>query len=323
MSSEVVVRRTLAFQFPDDAVQPTQVDMVRFIKSLKSDPRLMDTAYKVSDEKAVFIRFKNEEAMKFTLENNEERLPFHYNNGKTVMVHMSIAGNTRYVRIFDLPPEIPDSDLRSVMTRFGIVKRIVRERFPAEYQLDMFNGIRGLHMEVEKEIPKVLFFRNHKGTVHYDGIKLRCFACKSDSHLKKACPIVRDRRNAATKQADLEDSTPESDTGRKEEAIGTAAAVSNTSKRKSAKPTRLQDTKQRPSDSAAESSDRKNGSSSTPGEREIVPASLSSKIRCRIASYYWIQDEDERQQLIAEDKMRIAEAMNTTKDKIDFFIDSL
>ncbi|XP_062714375.1 uncharacterized protein LOC134291096 [Aedes albopictus] len=279
MSSEDVVRHTLACQFPDDAAQPTQVDMVRFIKSLKNDQRLMDTAYKVSDEKAVFIRFKNEKAMKFTLENNEELLPFVYNNGKKVMIQLSIAGNTRYVRIFDLPPEIPDTDLCSVMTKFGKVKRIVRERFPAEYQLDMFNGIRGLHMEVEKEIPKVLYFRNHKGTIHYDGIKLRCFACKSDTHLKNACPIVRSRQSAANKQQtplldDLEDSTPENNSEGKQDTVGMAAVESDRSKQKGMEATLLPDTKQRPSDSAAKPSHKEKANRSQSSESGIVPVSL-------------------------------------------------
>ena len=183
-------------------------------------------------------------------------------------------------------------------------------------------------MEVEKEIPKVLYFRNHKGTIHYDGIKLRCFACKSDTHLKKACPIIRGRQSAANKQQtplldDLEDSTPENNSEGKEDTVGVAAVESDCSKQKGMEATLLPDTKQRPSDSAAKPSYKEKANSSQSSESGIVPVSLSSKVRCRVASYYWIDDENERRLLIAEDKERIAKAMNTSMDKIDFFMDSL
>lgn len=55
--------------------------------------------------------------MLFSLEHNPDTLPFHYTDGKTVSVRISVAGgNARYVRVFDLPPEIPDSDVSSVLS---------------------------------------------------------------------------------------------------------------------------------------------------------------------------------------------------------------
>lgn len=200
MASAVTVKTTLAFLFPADAAQPAVADMVRFVKSYNGDKTSMEAAYKISDDKSVFIRFRSAEAMHFVLANNGELLPFCYTNGKKVMVRMLVAGNTRYVRIFNLPPEVPDADLVSVMEKYGKVKRTVRERFPAEFQLEMFTGVRGLYMDIETEIPDILYFRNWKGTIYYNGINQKCFTCKSNTHLKRLCPIVRERESATSER---------------------------------------------------------------------------------------------------------------------------
>lgn len=65
------------------------------------------------------------------------------------------------------------------------MKRTIRERFPAvQYQHDMFTGVSGVYMVVEKEIPEDLYFRNRKGKIHYEGIKPKCIVGKLDTHIK-------------------------------------------------------------------------------------------------------------------------------------------
>ena len=86
--------------------------------------------------------------MNYAVTHNPEQLSFHYANGKTVQVRMSVAGgNVQYVRIFDLPPEVPDKDVSLVLGKYGKVKRVIREKFPAELGLDMFTGVRGIYMD--------------------------------------------------------------------------------------------------------------------------------------------------------------------------------
>ncbi|XP_062703960.1 uncharacterized protein LOC134286364 [Aedes albopictus] len=130
--------------------------------------------------------------MRFVLENNSCELPFYYTNGERVMVQMSVAaGNTRYIRVFDLPPEVTDAELSAVLGVYGTVKRVVRERFPADSGLNMFSGVRGLYVDIKKEIPEALIFCGRKGRIYFDGMKPKCYLCKSETHLKKACPNKR------------------------------------------------------------------------------------------------------------------------------------
>lgn len=184
-----LVKNTLVFSFPPGAPGPSLVEMARFAKSLDGDLDSMETMYKVSEERCVFVKFKSVGAMKEAREQNPEILPFRYSNGNKVEVKMDIAGNyAKYVRIFDLPPEVPDSEITAVLGKYGSVKRLVREKFPAELELNMFTGVRGVYIEVKKEIPASLFFLNRRGRIFYDGLKQKCFICKQEGHLKVDCP---------------------------------------------------------------------------------------------------------------------------------------
>lgn len=112
---------------------------------------------------------------------------------------MSVAGGCiRYVRIFDLPPELSDLDVSLILGKYGTVKRMVREKFPAELELDLFTGVRGVYMDIKKEIPASLYFLHRRGRIYYDGLKQRCYLCKQEGHLKAICP-----QNAARRETDV------------------------------------------------------------------------------------------------------------------------
>lgn len=196
---ESVVTNTLAFAFPDNAAQPTLMEMVRFVKGLTGDHRKMDTAYKNAEERTVYIKYKTEEDMKEALSKNQKKQKFHYSNGINVDVYMSVAGsNTQYIRIFDLPPEVSDFDLCTELTQYGKIKRCIREKYPPEFQLNLYTGVRGVYMDVEKEIPSVIYIHSRRGRVFYTGNKLKCFSCGQEGHHKNACELrkTNETRNA-------------------------------------------------------------------------------------------------------------------------------
>lgn len=184
-----MIRNTLVFRFPQGASNPSLVEMARFIKAFDADKETMETSYKISDERCFCIKFKTERAMKDALLQNPEYHLFQYSNGSSAEVRMGVMGGCqRYVRVFDLPPEVPDLDIALVLGKYGVVKRTVREKFPAELELDLFSGIRGVYMDIKKEIPAALYFLNRKGRIYYDGLKQKCFQCKKEGHLKVDCP---------------------------------------------------------------------------------------------------------------------------------------
>lgn len=194
-----LVKNTLMFKFPEGAPGPTVVEMARFVKAFDADKFTMESSYKISEERCFCIKFMNERSMKDALMQNTENHVFQYSSGETVEIKMSIAGGcSKYIRIFDLPPEVPDQELATVLGRYGTVRRMVREKFPAQLELDLTTGVRGVHIEIKKEIPATLFFLNRRGRIYYEGVKHKCFLCKEEGHLKAECP-----RNTANKARNL------------------------------------------------------------------------------------------------------------------------
>lgn len=191
-----LVKNTLMFRFPDGAAGPSVVEIARFVKAFDADKFTMECSYKISEERCICIKFMNERTMKDALMQNSEDHVFEYSNGEKVQIKMSVAGGcSKYIRIFDLPPEVPDQDIAAVLGKYGVVRRMVREKFPAQLELDLTTGVRGVHIEIKKEIPATLFFLNRRGRIYYEGVKHKCFLCKAEGHLKAECP-----RNAANQK---------------------------------------------------------------------------------------------------------------------------
>lgn len=117
---------------------------------------------------------------------------------------MAIVGESmRYVRVFDLPPELPDDKLEGVLREFGRIERVVREKFPPNLGLDhMFTGVRGVYMDVKKDIPPSIDIAGRKAKIFYDGLRDTCFLCQTVGHRRNSCPQrkSRDRKQEESKQ---------------------------------------------------------------------------------------------------------------------------
>lgn len=208
-----LVKNTLAFWFPPGAPSPSLVEVARFVKELDADLDSMETSYKLSEERCLCVKFKSYSAMKEALEQNPEIRVFRYSKGERVEVKMTVAGScARYVRIFDLHPEIPDSEVSALLSKYGEVKRMVREKFPADLGLNMFTGVRGVYLEVKKEVPSALYVRNRKARIYYEGLKRKCFLCKEEGHLKADCPQKGNKGASSSVQSDTGDLLESRDT---------------------------------------------------------------------------------------------------------------
>lgn len=187
----IEVVNTAQFRFPPGSARPSWEEIANFVKQLDTDPLDMETVYKTSRDRSLFVKFTSQEAMRESLKNNSEPRTFTYANGESVVVvRMCCAGtNMHYVRVFDLPPEVGDYNLAQVLGSYGIVDRVLREKFPSDSGLDhLYTGARGVHIDVKKRIPPAVDVLNMKARVFYSELSDTCFLCHAVRHRRDTCP---------------------------------------------------------------------------------------------------------------------------------------
>lgn len=185
-----VRKNTLKLCFESGAKIPSHLEVLRFVTGhLDLSAADLHSVYKDENDGLFFIKFLDDGKFNEFCNHVEEAYAFKYDDGSRTPVTLAMASRIfRYVRIFNLPPEIDDKAIALVLGQFGTVRQQVRERYPAEYNLSVFSGVRGVHMEIAKEIPANIFIGHFRARIYYDGLKNRCFYCKEEGHLKANCP---------------------------------------------------------------------------------------------------------------------------------------
>ena len=170
--------------------EPTDHEIFHFMKvKMSLSPAHLLSMYKDPRENCLFIKFKTEEHLKAALLRLPSAMDFDYSKYESTRVTFSAASTVfRYVRIFNLPPEIDDREISSVLSKYGVIQRMVREKYGAETGFPIWTSVRGVHMEIKSDIPATLHVRNFQARVFYEGLQNKCFLCGSTEHRKVNCP---------------------------------------------------------------------------------------------------------------------------------------
>ena len=195
-----VRKNTLKVIFASGVRAPAHLDVIRFTANvLKIPAPEVHTIYKDENDRCFYIKFLDEPDFNCFVSGMEEQYRFEYGDGESTFVKLEVASRLfRYVRIFNLPPEVDDKDIAAALGQFGTIRQHVRERYPADYGYAVFSGIRGVHMEISKEIPANLYISHFKARLYYEGLKNRCFFCKQEGHLKAECPKAKNVKVTAS-----------------------------------------------------------------------------------------------------------------------------
>ena len=185
-----VRKNTVKLVFEPGVKMPSYLDVLRFsMDDLKLSVADIHSIYKDENGGQFYVKLVDEETFAAFIAGTDMEFNFKFDDGSSAKVTVEQASRIfRYVRIFNLPPEIEDSAIQYVLGQYGTIRQHVRERFPSEMKVDIFNGVRGVHMEVSKEIPAHLYVGHFRARIFYEGLKNKCFFCKAEGHVKQNCP---------------------------------------------------------------------------------------------------------------------------------------
>lgn len=173
------------------AVKPKESEMINFAIDLGLSPNDVHTLYQDPIKKSIYIKFNSSEICdNFASANKIGK--FKYDNGIMSEITFSkISGIMKYVRIFNSPPDISDFAIQNVLENYGKIVSLRREKY-GNATFPVFTGVRGVYIEIRKEIPQFLYINHFKVRTYYDGQTEKCFKCGSESHKKIDCPNNQD-----------------------------------------------------------------------------------------------------------------------------------
>lgn len=192
-------KNTLKLQFATGSKVPSYLDVLKFMATgVKIPATDVHSVYKDENDQKFYVKFIDETSYNRFCNSVEDQYWFHYEDGSRTPVQLELASRQfKYVRLFNLPPETEEKDIAAALARFGKIRQHVRERYPADLGYHVFSGIRGVYMEVEKEIPANLYIAHFRARVYYEGLKNKCFFCKAEGHMKVECPKLASLRDGA------------------------------------------------------------------------------------------------------------------------------
>jgi hypothetical protein len=109
----------------------------------------------------------------------------------------------RSVSVTGLPPEVHDSAIVAVMTRYGYIQSITLEMWTSKYRYKLSTGARYVNINLKSHIPSQLALSGYKSLVNYDGQKATCFTCNETGHMSRPALIGVSLSHNAQKVASM------------------------------------------------------------------------------------------------------------------------
>ncbi|KAJ4429252.1 hypothetical protein ANN_26255 [Periplaneta americana] len=139
-------------------------------------------------EKSLYIKVISPTVYEKIVQKHEGETKFKYGNGEQTQIKISKADSPAItVRVFNLPPEVPNSMVTTALTRYGVINSVRNEQWSTAFPFPVNNGIRALKMEVKQNIPGSVPIGGYNAHVTYIGQPILCFVCHEPDHKKEGC----------------------------------------------------------------------------------------------------------------------------------------
>lgn len=160
-------------------------------------------------ENTIYVKLVSQVQFEGALRQYEGAVQCKLFNGDLVDAIISNAGlEDTYIRLFNLPFEASDEDVKKCLAPYGKIRAIVPEHWSKHYRVNgLYNGLRAVTMELSKPVPSFLHFEGYRVQVIYEGQPRTCHACNQIGHVRSECPQRNARNTDSTRNSDMRTAT--------------------------------------------------------------------------------------------------------------------
>lgn len=195
---------SVKIKYPSGSARPSETEIVRFLVKHGVTGDDVTAVYPDVRSMCYFVKFIEGEKAKQFIEVTQNESIFEYANKVTTNVMVCDANaDWKYIRIFELAPEVADEDVMNAFAAYGEVKNITWEKVKPHPGFEVYNGVRGVQLNMVNDVPDLIEIAGEKKRVVYQGMVLRCYRCKATGHKSFECPLgpnarLRSGRNLVT-----------------------------------------------------------------------------------------------------------------------------
>lgn len=153
----------------------------------------------------VYIKCISTDIVEEILERTKGELSFTFSNGQRTKVTIEKAGpGIKSVKIYNLPPELSNSNIKAVLEKYGSVYSVTDDSWGQAFRFKIKNGVRTVKMGLKTHIPSYIDVCGFKALVSYENQPTTCSYCHQTGHFRNNCPKRREFVNMNSRNKDTQ-----------------------------------------------------------------------------------------------------------------------
>lgn len=175
-----------------DTPRPNACDIHEWIhNTLKILPEDIAALQLNGITRQVYIKCKAQALVeKILLDTNGESYYIHEGGQRTKVTIDSAGLGIRYVKVYNLPTEVPNHNIKVSLETFGNVVKI-EDVWSGNFRYSVPNGVRTVKIALKKHIPSYQDIAGHRALITYTGQPVTCALCSLTGYLRADCPTKK------------------------------------------------------------------------------------------------------------------------------------